>query len=586
MRIKLAKTAGFCLGVRRAMNLILEAANKEKGPLYTYGPLIHNPQAIEMLESKGVAVIDPQGGLPEEAQEAFIVIRSHGVAPQERHKIKASGARVVDATCPRVSRVQSIIKKHVKEGYTTIIIGDRGHSEVTGLLGYAGPKGLVVEKLEDVENLPEADKVCVVAQTTQDQNAFWNITKAINGKFPQASIFYTICDSTGRRQREAHALAKDVDAMIVVGGRNSANTRRLAEICRGTGTPTSHVETAEELDLQTLAQYATVGVTAGASTPNWLIQEVVDRLEGLRGEKQKRWMRLLWEWATYLVKSNVYAGLGAASLSYATCRLQGIEPELRFTFAAGFYVFAMHILNHFTDRTAVKFSEPARLEFYDRHRKLLIFLGGLSALGALLCALTLGGWPFLLILIMSILGVAYGIKIIPQSWPGPLGYHSLKDIPASKDLSLALAWAIVAVIMPLLSAGARFTGATGVALFFTFAMAFIRSVLFSIKEIQGDQIVGRETIPIIVGIKNTKVILLALTGLLAVVLLLSGPLGWTDGLSFFLLVGVLYTAMYLFLYHRRFISQGTTFELVVDGVFYLCGALAYLWYLTSGSTPL
>ncbi len=586
MRIKLAKTAGFCPGVRRAMNLILEAANKEKGPLYTYGPLIHNPQAIEMLASKGVRVIDPKGDLPPEEEGAYIIIRSHGVAPRERHRIKASGARVGDATCPRVSRVQSIIKKHVREGYTTIIIGDRGHSEVTGLLGYAGAGGLVVEKLDDVTELPELEKVCVVAQTTQDQNAFWEIVRAIKNKFPGALIFHTICDSTSQRQAEAQQLAGEVDAMIVVGGRNSANTRRLAKICRRTGTPTYYVETADELDLPALTVYATVGVTAGASTPNWLIQEIVDRLEGLWGGKRRRWLRFLWDQITYLVKSNIYVGLGAARLSYATCRLQGIVPGLRFVMVAGFYVFAMHILNHFTDWTAVKFSEPARLEFYNRHKKLLILLGGLSALGALISALTLGTWPFMLILAMSFLGVVYRIRILPQSWPGPLGYHSLKDIPASKDLALAFAWTIVAVITPLLASEVPFTAATGVAMFFTFTMAFIRSVLFSIKEIQGDQIVGRETLPILTGIKNTKTILVILTVLLAVVLIISGPLGWTGGLSSYLLAGVLYTALYLYLYHRRIISQGTTVELVVDGAFFLCGALAYLWYLTGNSTPL
>ncbi len=585
MRIKLAKNAGFCPGVRRAMNLILEAANSEKDPLYTYGPLIHNPQAIEMLASKGVRVLDPEGELPQE-DKAYIVIRSHGVAPNERKRIRDSGARVGDATCPRVSRVQSIIKKHVRQGYIPVIIGDRGHSEVTGLLGYTATRGLVVEKLEDVTGLPEMEKVCVVAQTTQDESTFWKIARAIKKRYPQVLIFHTICDSTGRRQREAQILAREADAMIVVGGRNSANTWRLAEICQATGTPTYHVETAEELDLNNLRQYDLVGITAGASTPNWLIQQVVDRLEGLRGERQPKWVRVLWNQFSYLVKSNLYVGLGAASLSYATCRLQGIAPELRFTFAAGFYVFAMHILNHFTDRTAVKFSEPARLEFYDRHKRLLIFLGVFSALGALISALTLGIWPFLLILAMSILGVVYRIRIIPKSWAGPLGYHSLKDIPASKDLFLAMAWAIVAVIMPLLSARASFTTATGVALFFTFTMAFIRSVLFSIKEIQGDQIVGRETIPIILGIENTKRILLALTILLALVLTLSWPLDWTSSLSLLLLLGVLYTALYLYLYHRRVISQSTATELVVDGVFYLCGALAYLWYLTSPPTSL
>ncbi len=577
MRIKLAKTAGFCPGVRRAMNLILEAANQEKGPLYTYGPLIHNPQAIEMLASKGVQVLQPGDELPSGDRGAYVIIRSHGVPPDERRKILGSGARVGDATCPRVSRVQSIIKRHVRQGYVPIIVGDRGHSEVTGLLGYAGSRGRVVEKIEEIAQLPDTDKVCVVAQTTQEVETFNEIARAIKAKYPDALIFHTICDSTGHRQSEARSMAEETDAMIVVGGRNSANTRRLAEVCRETGTPTYHVETADELDAGALAPYGTVGVTAGASTPNWLIQEVVDRLEELRGERRNRWLQFLWDQITYLVKSNVYVGLGAMSLSYATCRLQGIAPRWSYLLTAGCYVFAMHILNHFTDWTAVKFSEPARLAFYSRNKRGLILLGSLAALAALLVALTMGTWPFLLILAMSVLGVVYRIPLIPKKWPGLLGYRCLQDIPASKDLFLALAWAIVAVITPLLAVRLPLSAATGVALSFTFTMAFIRSVLFSIKEIQGDQIVGRETIPILAGIGKTKIVLVMMTALLAVVLLLSDPLGWTPGLSAWLLVGVLYTALYLLLYHRRVIAQGTAFELMVDGVFLLCGLLAYLW---------
>jgi 4-hydroxy-3-methylbut-2-enyl diphosphate reductase len=583
MRIKLAKTAGFCPGVRRAMNLILEAANKENGPLYTYGPLIHNPQAIEMLASKGVQVLQPGDILPTGEEGAYVIIRSHGVSPDERKKILGLGARVGDATCPRVSRVQSIIKKHVRQGYVPIIIGDRGHSEVDGLLGYAGPQGRVVETIEEIEHLPNMEKVCVVAQTTQDVEAFRQIARAIKEKYPDALVFHTICDSTDHRQREAKSMAEEADVMIVVGGRNSANTRRLAEICREAGTPTYHVETAGELDTYQLGRYGTVGVTAGASTPNWLIQEVVDWLEELRGERRTRWLRFLWDQITYLVKSNVYVGLGAMSLSYATCRLQGIAPRWSFLLTAGCYVFAMHILNHFTDWTAVKFSEPARLAFYARNKKGLILLGSVAALAALIVALTLGTWPFLLILAMSVLGVVYRIPLIPKKWPGFLGYRSLQNIPASKDLFLALAWTIVAVITPLLTVRFPLRAATGVALLFTFTMAFIRSVLFSIKEIQGDQIVGRETIPILAGIDKTKTVLVAMTALLAGMLMISAPLGWTSELSTWLLVGVLYTALYLLLYHRRIIAQGTGFELMVDGVFLLCGLLAYLWRLSGAS---
>ncbi len=167
MKVKLAKTAGFCMGVRRAMNIVLDAANKKKGDLYTYGPIVHNPQAVQMLKEKGVSVITDDS-----VSDATVIIRAHGVPPEERQKIKEAGNIVCDATCPHVARAHSIIQKEIREGYSAIIIGDKGHAEVNGLLGHADKKGFVVENVDDVENLPDMDRACIVAQTTQDRRIF------------------------------------------------------------------------------------------------------------------------------------------------------------------------------------------------------------------------------------------------------------------------------------------------------------------------------------------------------------------------------------------------------------------------------
>ncbi len=560
------------MGVRRALNLTLELANQPDRRVYTFGPLIHNPQVIEMLEEKSVRVLnDLDQFLP---ANATVAIRTHGVSPDELKKIRDTAARICNATCPKVARVQSIVKQYTKEGFTILIIGDRGHAEVTAVLGYAEGNGVVIEKTADVTNLPPLEKVCVVTQTTQNIEHFKELARAIKHRYPRATIFDTICNSTYQRQAEVVALAKEVDAIVVVGGKNSANTTRLAQISHAAGIPTFHVETENDLDLQRMRQFKTVGVTAGASTPNWLIQRVVGRLEELAAGKNFFNHAL-----RFLLKSNIYIAFGAASLSYAACRLQGIVPKIEFEFIAGFYIFAIHLLNQFTEETAITYSEPLRIQFYNRYKKLLITLGIISTFGALCLALKLGIVPFAFILGMSALGILYRVRIIPERLFKRVRYRRLMDIPASKDIFFALAWAVVLVWLHLFTAKGHFTKATLTALIFTFILAFVRSVIISIRDIQGDMIVGRETIPILLGIEKTKILLFSLTGLSGILLLVATVLKWTSPLGYFLLIAVLYVFCYLFLYRQEIIVPGLWTEAVVDSSFVLAGAIAYAWYL-------
>lgn len=276
--IKIAKSAGFCWGVRRAFEKVLDVARKGS-PVYTYGPLIHNPQAVEDLEKKGIKVIDSIN----EKINGTVVIRTHGLPPKEREKLKKSGAVICDATCPDVAAIQGIVKKHLKQNCFIIIIGDKNHPEVQALLGYAEGRGVAIMKPQDIDNLSigSDEKICVIAQSTQKRENFEKLVDVIRKKFVDCEVFDTICESTAERQKETMALAQEVDVMVVVGGKNSANTTRLAQVSKEMGTPTFHIEQARELKDEDFKDFKSIGVTAGASTPDWIIEEVLKVLKKL-----------------------------------------------------------------------------------------------------------------------------------------------------------------------------------------------------------------------------------------------------------------------------------------------------------------
>ena len=269
MKITIARTAGFCMGVRRAVDMVLDASNKAKEPIFTYGPLIHNPQVLEMLESKQIFRMD---SIPESGS-GIVLIRAHGVPPEDEKALSDAGFTVVNATCPRVVRVQVIINKYSKKGFNTIILGEENHPEVIGLLGYAKGHGHTIACLSELEALPRFDKAVVVAQTTQNTKLFEQIKIWCRTHVPHYEIFDTICDSTEKRQNEVRDLAKNHDAVIVVGGKFSGNTKRLAQVAAETGTASMHIEEASEIDYSSLSHAQGIAITAGASTPNWIISD-------------------------------------------------------------------------------------------------------------------------------------------------------------------------------------------------------------------------------------------------------------------------------------------------------------------------
>ena len=275
MEVRIAKTAGFCFGVERAVNSVYEQIEKG-GKIYTYGPIIHNESVVEDLEKKGVKVIHS----PEELKgvtEGTVIIRSHGVEKEIYEILEKQGISYVDATCPFVKKIHKIVEKASSEGDGIIIVGNPAHPEVEGICSYAGEKCYVVESVEEAEglNLPKDTKYTIVSQTTFNSTKFKDIVDIFDKKGYYSSVVNTICNATAERQTEAKTIAAEVDAMLVIGGSHSSNSRKLFEICSKECDLTFFIQTKDDLNSVKLPDSVElVGITAGASTPKNILEEV------------------------------------------------------------------------------------------------------------------------------------------------------------------------------------------------------------------------------------------------------------------------------------------------------------------------
>ena len=276
MELTLAKSAGFCFGVKRAVDMVYDEISKNQGNIYTYGPIIHNEEVVEELRQKGVTVI-PEGDDLSQYEPGTVIIRSHGVSRRVEEELEKAGFSIVDATCPFVLKIHHHVDKYSKEGYGIVVVGNEQHPEVQGIIGWIhGDKYLVVSEQDDLEQLEHfsQEKLCVVSQTTFNYNKFQDFVEIIKRKGYDIIVLNTICNATEVRQREAADIAKAVDAMIVIGGKSSSNTQKLFEICKKECEDTYYIQTKDDLDLSVLQSIGSVGITAGASTPNKIIEEV------------------------------------------------------------------------------------------------------------------------------------------------------------------------------------------------------------------------------------------------------------------------------------------------------------------------
>jgi len=520
LRITVAKTAGFCMGVRRALDLVFDAARARSrdaanaAPLSTLGHLIHNHQALEALEARGVKIAKDIS----EVEGGTVVIRAHGAGPTLRAAIDERGLDVIDATCPRVVRCQRTAERAASAGRQVLIAGDADHAEVEALVDFAGGRAQVVSSVDEARELKLSSPVTLLAQTTFNSRTFAEIAEVVRGRMGagegggDVEVVNSLCRSTEDRQAEIAELAAGVDAVIVVGGLHSANTRRLAEVARSLGRPTFHVETADDLDPADFAGVSSVGVTAGASTPAWITERVVERLSGMRSPARRVARRIL----EALAGSNLLLAGGAASVTCAASLATKTQPRADVLFMAFAYVFWAYAANRAGDDARAPASTSGRASFFLRHSRGLLLAAGGLALGALGLAFAAGPLPGGVLAGATALAGLYSLRVLPAR-------IRPRDIPGSKDVMIALAWAFVAVGLPLMSAPggggpglAHALVAAGV-----FVLSFSASTALALGDVQSDRLIGHESVAMLLGTSRARA--LAAAGA-AVVMLVAGGL--------------------------------------------------------------
>lgn len=510
MKIMLAKTAGFCMGVKRAVDIAFEHVSKAKGPVYTFGPLIHNPQVQELLEARGVELLTE---IPDKGT-GTVIIRAHGIAPQQRAALTNAGFNLIDATCPKVVKVQKIIAKYYAEGSAIIILGEKEHPEVMGLNGFAENRAHIVQDMAELTALPIFDKAVVVAQTTLNRTLFETAQAWLKSRHPHYKIINTICNSTEHRQQELRDLRDKVDGFVIVGGRDSGNTRRLAEIASETGRPTLHVENVGELTPANCAPFINadrVLLSAGASTPNWAIQAVNHTL------KIMSLKRLSGRWLLARLTAFLYLGHSALALACLTYMCQHFYDGgfgLLLPATAFCYGWAMHVTSKIGGTKAAGFHAPLLSSVYARYK----FALSVSCLIAGILALMLGFYTSLPLGVA--IAVLFGLRFLYDFWPlarrfsGQYSYFI--DMPYTKALGVSVAWGAIAGALP----GWGLPGALVFSVsIWAMLLAFARVMCQDLFATQTDRICGQTTFTLLLGVKTA----LVFTGVLLLALALLPP---------------------------------------------------------------
>lgn len=563
MRIVVARNTGFCMGVERALEAVLEREKRSGSGIVTYGPIIHNPQVVELLKSRGVRA----SRNPADFEGAGLgFISAHGVSPEVRERLKATRARIYDASCPDVVKAQAKIKKFAARGYSTVIFGDRGHSEVEGLLGFAEGRGHVISSAAEALDLSPMEKVCLVSQTTQNRGEFEEIIRKIGSKYRDLVVFDTICPSTSTRQDELKRVAAQVEAMVVVGGRNSANTARLARLAASLGLVVIPVESAAELDPEKLKRFRAVGVVGGASTPEWVIQEVVNRLFASCGGRFGRWFHRL---LNFLAGSGIYPGLGMGALTYAAAVTLGAGARAASALAGMFLA-----VEYFAARRLAELGRTGGGAAERSGVPLPAALGAVSAAGVFvsLAAVGLPAWGAAAVLLPPAAILAAG-RWRPLAFPA----GSPLALPAVRESVKAGAIAGVASLIPAIASPPASLTMIGGVFALIFLIVFNRSTLLALTMAQKDRFMGWRTLPVTMGPKNAVITVLLLNSfVVGVILLLGGLAAPTLGL-WLAPAAYVYALALQQLFQQKRIYPLPVFQVLIDGQFVIAGLAAFLF---------
>lgn len=495
MRLTTSPSSGFCWGVRRAVDLVLAELRKGDGPYAVYGELVHNPQVLQALRDRGVAICET----PEDMKEGTLFLRTHGITKTESERLKKLSIKIKDLTCPKVAGALAIAERKALEGYDILILGDPGHQEVKALRSYGGDSVHIISRVEDIDKLPELKKPFLLSQTTQDITEYEEVKRSLSMIYPSLETAFTICDSTERRQQELRLLLPDADCVVVVGGRNSANTTRLAEIAGSGGCTVLHIETADELDRDLLDGFENILLTAGASTPSWSIRTVRERIISIREAGQKTgWIRSILKWIIFgnfhIILITIAAGAAGSMV------LGGTDWRIP-VYAASLFLYAIHTI---TSLLESEYSNPSglrRQEFLQKHKGPLMIVAFLALFGTLALSFEL---PVVFPIVFGLMLGAFLLYILPLIKKESL-FKGIRIIPGSRDVMFAAGWSFLLAILPgmnyggiLLRPGAVLWAGT---LFFLF---LARCLLADLTDLQGDALMGMDTIPIHVGLAKSR----------------------------------------------------------------------------------
>ena len=398
------------------------------------------------------------------------------------------------------------------------------------------------------------------------------ITKEITQRFPEAVIFNTICDSTEKRQAEIKKLASEMDGIIIVGGKNSANTQRLAMIARDHEASAFHIETAEELKDVDLSECKNIGVSAGASTPNWITEGVIDYLTHNQKGKVPGKLRAPYNLWIFLVKTDISSAIGAGFLSLASMLLQGLSVGFSNILTASLCVYAIHTINRLQSRSFGRIRGSFREESYIKYRGIYMTVAVVSLVLASALSFVAGPAPFILVGLVSLFGVLYNINV----WG-----KRLEDVPASKNIFTAMAWAVLTAVVPQMSVSLEITCGMVIAFLFVFALVFSKSVLSDTLDVQSDRLLGRETIPVVMGKTRARTLLKGTLIFAGIMLVAAMFAGCVPSLSLILLTSVFYIWICLELCDRKISFSRMTLEGLLGINYVIAGLSACLWFVVT-----
>jgi (E)-4-hydroxy-3-methyl-but-2-enyl pyrophosphate reductase len=568
-KIRVAKTAGFCFGVHRALDKVLELVNVSKDPVRTHGPLIHNETVLSVLRARGVHELKPDENLDGKT----VVIRAHGVKPDVQQNLRERDASICNATCPRVAQVQSIVKQHAQKGYHIVIIGDEGHAEVDGLLGYAGQHGYVVSGPQDISGIPRDVKICVVAQTTQNRDVFDETVQALKSKFRDCHLFDTICEATAKRQKETIQLAKKSDLMVVVGSTHSANTNRLVDIAK-TECRTELIQSEDELTFDMLKGARRIGITAGASTPEWVISRVVNRIRQIGWHNAIPVFSIIWKVMEWLYHKQVLFGISVVLMTAGFSKLLGLQLQVGNLYTALWAGYFWSVLNELAESRGREQGDDRFLRPVHQMQRLVVSLFIITLLPSIVWS-AVSGWKSLLALGVLTAGIlaymGYGLSRLPPS----VAFRALRIYPIWKNVSVGFLLAIAAIGYPLASQN-ELVSSGFIYFIYTFLLVLVRMILLDLRTLQLDMISGNITLPVKLGNQKTIRLTYTLLILWIGIALLPVALQMVSLSKCLMIIVPVYYVVYLYNFQHRILFLNMTMDAITDVGMYVAGIMAWL----------